>query len=179
MSQFHNSKVYVLIILSLILGILVSLSFRTVRYTDLLPPQIVDISPVEAYENVLSNPEKYILIDVRSGSEYQNAHATGSVNLPIHYLYDDMHGLPNELGIPVPKNTDQEIYLLCTGGRLAGVAYGYLEHHGYRNIKRIEGGIANWAKSGLPVVTKSLFTGTEVDFSTAPEGELDRPYVQE
>ena len=176
MFQSLRSKHRLVFVAPLLLtGVLITLSFRSIRYSDLVPPRIIDISPTEAYQNILRNPEKYIVIDVRSGTEYRNAHASSSVNLPIHYFYDDTHGLANELKVPLPRNTDQEIYLLCTGGRLAGVAYSYLEHYGYRNIKRIEGGIANWAGQGLPVITQSIFNGTEVDFST--DGDLDRPYV--
>ena len=177
MFQFQPNKKYLLLlaVLFILLGVVLSLSVRSVRYTDIIPPRIVDIDPTEAYENILNNPEKYIVIDVRSGNEYRNAHASSSLNLPIHYMYDDTHGLPNELKVPLPKNTDQEIYLLCTGGRLAGVAYSYLEHYGYTNIKRIEGGIANWAQQGLPIITQSIFNSSEVDFNL--EGELDRPYV--
>jgi 3-mercaptopyruvate sulfurtransferase SseA len=60
---------------------------------------------------------------------------------------------------------------------LAGVAYSYLEHYGYRNIKRIEGGLKNWNEDGLPIVTKNLFNPTS-NGSTSGSNHysLDRPY---
>ncbi len=175
-------KSFLFIVLGISLGVIIALSFRAVRYSDYFPPTMQNIDPKTAYENIQKNPSKYIFIDVRSEFEYAKAHASGSVNLPIHYMYDDTHGLKNEKGIPLPKNTDQEIYLLCTGGRLAGVAYSYLEHYGYRNIKRIDQGLAGWNDAGLPMIAPDIFkklkegsydTSGDTSRGTAP---LDRPY---
>ena len=47
---------------------------------------------------------------------------------------------------------DKEIVLICTGGRASGVGYSYLEHYGFSNIARIEGGINAWADARLPVI---------------------------
>jgi rhodanese-related sulfurtransferase len=165
-----------IIIVSLLVGSFSVLAFRALKYTPLIDPKIADIDPLEAYENILKNPKDILLIDVRSENEYNQAHASSSISLPIHYFYDDTHGLKNEKGVPLPKNTNQEIYLLCTGGRLAGVAYSYLEHYGYRNIKRIEGGIKNWNDKGLPVITKNLFGNSYVEKSYGNPFPLDKPY---
>lgn len=158
------------------LGIVLALTFRFFKYSEFINPSIVDINPAVAYEQILKNPEKIILIDVRSEYEYSQAHASSSVNLPIHHMYDDTHGIPNEKNIPLPKNKDKEIYLLCTGGRLAGVAYSYLEHYGYRNIKRIEGGLKGWNDNKLPIVTKNLFQTSATELINN-KTYLDRPYV--
>jgi rhodanese-related sulfurtransferase len=165
-----------LLISGIVFGVVISLLIQGIRYNDIVPPTITNIDPEVAYKNILANPKKIVFIDVRSEYEYAQAHASSSVNLPIHYLYDDTHGIKNEKGIPLPKNTDQEIYLLCTGGRLAGVAYSYLEHYGYRNIKRIDGGLKNWNEKGLPVITKSLFGTTYNEKSYSSNTPLDKPY---
>lgn len=171
-----NTSIIFFVILGLSLGIIFSISFRHIRYSEFFLPSIENIDPREAYENILSEPSKYIFIDVRSEAEFAKAHASSSVNLPVHYMYDDTHGLKNEKGIPLPKNTDQEIYLICTGGRLAGVAYSYLEHYGYRNIKRIDHGLAGWNDAGLPVIAPDIFKNLkEASFNTS-SGALDRPY---
>ncbi len=166
----NNLMLTLVILVTAVFALLITLSFRTIRYTDYVPANIVDISPSLAYENIQKNRDKIIFIDVRSEVEYNNAHASSSINLPIHHLYDDTHGLKNEKNIPLPKNTDVEIYLTCTGGRLAGVAYSYLEHYGYTNIKRIKGGLKGWSDEGLPIIANDVFS----KFNNAP---LDRPYV--
>lgn len=162
-----------LIISGIVVGAILTLMSSSIRYTDLVYPIIDDIDPNVAYQNIL-NKKRVILIDVRSEGEYNLAHASSSINLPIHYLYDDTHGLANEKGVAVPKNTDAEIYLLCTGGRLAGVAYSYLEHYGYTNIKRIKNGLKGWNDAGLPVITQDLFDNNTNNSGSAV---LDRPYV--
>lgn len=176
--SYLNPKIVFVILFGIVVGITISLSFQYVRYTEYVPPSIVDIDPKIAYQNIINNPSKYIFIDVRSEGEYASAHASSSVNLPIHNMYDDTHGLKNEKGIPLPKNTDQEIYLICSGGRLAGVAYSYLEHYGYRNIKRINHGLAGWNDAGLPIIAPSIFkTIKEGSYdSSANLNVLDRPY---
>lgn len=178
MKYSFSKETIIALIFGVSVGVALSLSSSTLRYTDLLPPRINDIDPKVAYQNILDDPEDFILIDVRSEYEYAQAHASSSVNLPIHYMYDDTHGVLNEKKVPLPKNKDQEIYLLCTGGRLAGVAYSYLEHYGYRNITRIEGGLKNWNEQGMPIITKSLFGGSysEKSFDTVNTTPLDRPY---
>ncbi len=167
-----NFKINIFVILfSFFVGLFLALSFNYLRYNSYyLYPKINDIDPKTAYENIKRNPEMYVIVDVRSESEFRLAHASSSVNLPIHYFYDDTHGLKNEKGINLPKNKDKEIYLMCTGGRLAGVAYSYLEHYGYRNIKRVEGGLSNWNSSGMPVIINN--------FSYESKDSLDRPYVK-
>jgi rhodanese-related sulfurtransferase len=144
-------KILFLIIFSIIffLGILTTLFFREIRYTHLWKPTTDSISVNDAHENVKTNPEKYLFLDVRSEGEYNTAHAENSISYPIQKLYDNHTQLP--------LNKDKEIYLMCTGGSLAGVAFGYLEHQGFRNIKRVTGGIKEWHAQGLPIVSKNLF----------------------
>jgi rhodanese-related sulfurtransferase len=171
-----QNKNYIYLILGIILGCILAVSFRQIRYSEYILPSIKEIDPKSAYENITKNKDDVIFIDVRSEGEYLSAHASGSINLPIHYMYDDTHGLPNEKGIPLPKNNNQEIYLICTGGRLAGVAYSYLEHYGYRNIKRVKGGISNWNTEGLPVITKPIF-GNDFKEKSYVSPPLDKPYA--
>lgn len=149
------------IIAALVLGSILTLSFRFLRYTPLIEPVIDDIAPQEAYENIQHDPNKVVFIDVRSQAEYKKAHAEGSINVPIHTLYEER--------LKLPRNTDTEIYLICTGGRLAGVAYGYLEHYGFRNIRRVENGLSGWNQAGLPIINEFS------DNSEIPEA-LDRPF---
>lgn len=165
-------------ILLVLLGVAVAISFRAIKYSEYILPIIDDIEATQAYKNISSNPDKFILIDVRSEGEYARAHASSSVNLPIHYFYDDTHGIVNEKGIGLPKNTDKTIYLLCTGGRLAGVAYSYLEHYGYRNIQRIKHGLGGWTDAGLPVISEDIFKSIfDTSQTTSQSQPLDKPFL--
>ena len=126
---------------------------------NLIEPRIDDINPQAFYDVYTQNPDKYVFIDVRPESAYDKLHAVGSINVPLHLLYDERRVLPKR---------GKTIVLICSGGRASGVGYGYLEHYGFLNLKRIEGGIENWQLQGLPVegtAVDSLSSATSPSFS--------------
>lgn len=132
------------------IGIALALSFEIIRYTKYVEPKMVEISPKDAYQEMLkAGTGNYLFIDVRTIAEYNNLHASSSISKPIADLYNEWrNGLPRK---------DKEIYIICTSGRLAAIAYGYLQLHGYRNIKHVTGGISHWVHEGQPVVAKDVF----------------------
>lgn len=112
------------------------------KWIPVIEPTINDVDPTAFHAEYIKNPENYVFIDVRPEAAYAAAHAVGSINMPLHTLYDERHRLPKR---------GKEIILICSGGRASGVGYSYLEHFGFFNIRRIEGGIENWSIQGLPV----------------------------
>ncbi len=144
-----------------------TISLRPLRYTPLVKPNIVSIDPKVAYALIEANKDNYIVVDVRSPYEYWLSHASSSISIPINELFDGWKKLP--------MNKDKEILLLCTSGKLAGVAYGFLEHQGFRNITRIEGGLQGWRAEGLPIIAQDLFDKS-VQKSTKNKG-LDIPFI--
>ena len=112
------------------------------KHVALIEPRINDIESAEFYKEYSENPDKYLFIDVRPPENYNRAHAKGSINVPLHMLYDERVNLPK---------SGKEIVLICSGGRASGVGYMYLEHYGFLNLKRIEGGIEAWQAAGMPV----------------------------
>ena len=122
------------------------------KWLNVIEPGIRDIDPSEFYADFKRNPAGYEFIDVRPEGAFQNSHAVGSRNVPLHLMYDERHVLPK---------SGKKIILICSGGRASGVAYSYLEHFGFLNIYRIEGGIENWILQGLPVERASVSTANE------------------
>jgi len=114
---------------------------------NIVEPAVRDIDPKEFYQKFKENPDKYIFVDVRGNSLYKKIHAEGSINIELHKMYTEKHNLPKR---------GKEIVLICSGGFASGVAYGYLEHHGFLNLLRIEGGIENWESRGLPIITEKI-----------------------
>lgn len=114
------------------------------KWINIIEPTIKDIDPVAFQNDFVKNSDHYLFIDVRSEDAYDKLHATGSINVPLHTLYDYRHVLPK---------SGKEIVLICSGGRASGIAYSYLQHYGFFNISRIEGGIENWVFLGLPTET--------------------------
>ncbi len=137
-------KLVFTLIVGIILGGVVAATViyaTPLQYTDTFEPIIRDIDPVAFQKDFEERPDDFIFIDVRGEESYNNLHAVGSLNFPLHTLYDHRHVLPKE---------NKDIILICSGGRASGVAYSYLEHFGFTNIYRIEGGIEAWSEKGLP-----------------------------
>ncbi len=115
------------------------------KHLNLIEPTINDVPPEEFYAKFKENPDDYIFIDVRPVQVYAEQHAEGSINIPLHEFFDQRKIFPK---------SGKEIVLICSGGRASGVGYSYLEHFGFFNISRIEGGVEAWYEAKLPVVTK-------------------------
>jgi len=133
-------------LLIFVIGIIITagaIYLTPLKHVALVTPEIEDIDPQSFNELYQANPDKYVFLDVRGASAYNRLHAEGSENQPLHTLYSER--------VFLPKNTDKEIVLICSGGSASGVGYSYLQHYGFFNIKRVEGGIEAWEAAGLPV----------------------------
>lgn len=146
--RFNTIQLTLLITLLLFIGVFITL-LTPLKNVALLTPTINDIDPVAFQADYAKNPDDYIFIDVRSPSAFNTIHAEGAISMPLHTLYDEHWTLPK---------TGKKIVLICSLGRAAGVGYHYLEHHGFFNISRIEGGIEAWQLAGLPVVGNKVFS---------------------
>lgn len=125
-----------------ILATALAIYLTPLRHITFISPTMREMDPQEFYDLAAKNPDRYMLIDVRSASIYQSAHAKGAISIPIENLFDDHYTLPTH---------GKQVALICTTGRLAAIAYGYLEHWGFRNLIHIQGGMVNWTSEGLPV----------------------------
>ena len=119
------------------------------RHITFISPTMNEVDPTSFYEDFSKNPDDYMFIDVRSANIYQSAHARGAINIPIENLFDEHYTLPR---------SGKKIALICTTGRLAAIAYGYLENWGFRNLIHIEGGMVNWAAQGMPIEGRNVYT---------------------
>ena len=122
--------------------------FTPLKNIALIEPKIKDIPSADFAALYQQNPEAYDFIDVRPAEAYNKIHADGSRNLPLHTLYNERKFLPKR---------GKTLVLICSGGLASGVGYHYLEHHGFMNLLRIEGGIESWIEAGLPTVSNSPF----------------------
>ena len=113
------------------------------RFLSLIEPRITDITPNDFYQEFSKNPDDYIFIDVRSVENYASGHPAGAVNMPLQTMYVQRQHLPK---------SGKTIVLTCGGDYSSGVAFSYLQHFGFFNIKRIPGGLPAWKAAGLPTV---------------------------
>lgn len=134
---------FIALLVGVFLGTTLIFSYEKIRYTKYVPPRTVESSPSLAYEYMQNHPNGYLFLDVRSKGEYAQLHALNSISVPIANLF--------EMWKILPRSSDKKIYLICTSGRLASIAYGYLQLHGFTNIVHVEGGLQSWKDKGLPV----------------------------
>ena len=141
----------ILIVVSFALGIFTTLNIDTIRYTAAIPPSpMVSIEPKEVYAEIeAKDPSEYLFYDVRTKDQFDLLHASLSNNVPIVDVYD--------IWPELPRDKDKKIYLICKLGRLAAVAYEFLQLHGFTNIVHVAGGIQQWSADGLPTVSPTLF----------------------
>ncbi|MCE9541244.1 rhodanese-like domain-containing protein [Candidatus Kaiserbacteria bacterium] len=143
-----NSRIFfAATVFATVIATAVAIYFTPLRHVTFISPTMHEMDPKVFYEDFKANPDKYILIDVRSENIYQSAHAEGAINVPIENFFDEHYTLPR---------SGKQIALICTTGRLAAIAYGYMQNWGFRNLVHIQGGMVNWAAEGLPIVGKNI-----------------------
>ena len=80
----------------------------------------------ETYENWKANPDKVIIIDVRTPEEFYGGAYPGAVNIPL----DELHTKVSELG-----SKSREIVLYCASGARSAYAQRGLMQMGFTNVK--------------------------------------------
>ncbi len=93
----------------------------------------------EAHDGLQS--DKWFVVDVRPGDQYDEAHIPGAVSLPLAELGNNKSALPASLDAP--------ILTVCQRGNasLSGVLF--LKSLGYRNVRSLDGGTLAWREKGF------------------------------
>ena len=99
---------------------------------------------------VTGRNEPPLILDVRTPSERAQKRISGSVGLPLNHLGDRLSEVP----------TDRPVLVHCAGGYRSSIAASLLQHHGYKDVSEIAGGIAAWEAAKLPVETGTGLTPT-------------------
>lgn len=82
------------------------------------------------------------ILDVRTASEFENAHIAGAYNVPLNQLAEHAADLR--------AVTDGTVVLVCQSGRRAQEAEALLRKSGMPNARVLEGGMQAWLGEGLP-----------------------------
>jgi hydroxyacylglutathione hydrolase len=91
----------------------------------------------------LASPQAPLVIDIRTPSEWNTGHLSGSINLPLSQLQQHLDQVPR----------DRTIAIHCAGGYRSSIAASILSRHGISNVIELAGGIAAWEAARFPVVT--------------------------
>ncbi len=87
--------------------------------------------------------EPFHLVDVREDTEWDAAHAAGSIHLGKGIIERDIESAIPEKGA--------KIVLYCGGGFRSALAADALQQMGYTNVFSLAGGWRAWNEAGLPV----------------------------
>jgi rhodanese-related sulfurtransferase len=87
----------------------------------------------------------HVLVDTREDSEWNAAHAAGSIHLGKGIIERDIEG-----AIP---DTGKKIVLYCGGGYRSALAADTLQKMGYTNVFSLAGGWRAWKAAEMPVET--------------------------
>ena len=101
---------------------------------ELVPTKLLEADDVESKKD----QEDTVLLDVRSRSEFKNAHIPGAEHRFIGSLRKQ---LPNDL-------KDKDIIIQCQSGDRATIAYSYLEKNGFENLYNYAGSFLDWKAKG-------------------------------
>jgi rhodanese-related sulfurtransferase len=154
-NRFNNTfLIPVLAAVAGVIGAALLIYLTPLKHANLISPTMHEVDPAAFEADFVKHPDDYIFIDVRSPNVYQSAHAKGSINIPIENLYDEHYTLPK---------SGKKIVLICTTGRLAAIAYGYLQDWGFTNLLHLQGGLQNWTYEGLPIEGQSVFSTSTSD----------------
>lgn len=85
-----------------------------------------------------------IVVDVRDEKDYKKGHIVDSVNIP--------HAKMAERWVELEKYREKPVILVCNLGHHAGPAGKILAGHGFSDLRRLGGGMAEWKNSQLPLV---------------------------
>ena len=83
----------------------------------------------------------HTLLDVREQDEWDDAHISGAMLIPLSQFSDRLSEIPKE----------KPLHILCHSGQRSIYAVHMLEQAGHKNPKSMAGGIVAWAQSGKPI----------------------------
>jgi rhodanese-related sulfurtransferase len=86
------------------------------------------------------------MIDVRTASEFENAHIAGAYNVPLDQLAEHAPDLRDASG--------GAVILVCQSGQRAQKAEGLLRDAGMPNVHVLEGGMRAWLADALPITRR-------------------------
>jgi rhodanese-related sulfurtransferase len=91
---------------------------------------------------LLGADQRARILDVRTPSEFDNAHIGGAYNVPLDQLSEHAHEVRAATG---------PVVLVCQSGRRAQQAEQLLRRSGMANVHVLDGGMQAWLAAGQPV----------------------------
>lgn len=90
------------------------------------------------------NRENALVLDLRDKKEFDSGHIVDAVNVPYSALDSRLKELE--------KYKERPVVIACKMGQHSGAAGTILRKHGFTNVSRLTGGVAEWRNQNLPLV---------------------------
>jgi rhodanese-related sulfurtransferase len=100
--------------------------------------KIKNVSAEEAYK-LISEDNKFLILDVRTKDEYDDGHIPGAKLVPYNVL-------PTKLS-ELDKYKDSPILVYCASGGRSPIAVDTLVNNSFKNIYHLSRGIGSWRNS--------------------------------
>lgn len=94
----------------------------------------------------LINKDEAVVVDIRDRKEFGEGRITGSVNIPLNSL--------KSRAAELNKFKEKQIIVADKMGQHSAMAVKQLNAEGFGNVVRLNGGVADWKASNLPLVKK-------------------------
>ena len=94
----------------------------------------------------LINRDEAVVVDIRDRKDFNEGRITGSINIPLNSIKSRASELK--------KFKDKQIIVADKMGQHSAMAVKQLNAEGYANVVRLNGGVADWNGSNLPLVKK-------------------------
>jgi rhodanese-related sulfurtransferase len=112
-------------------------------------PSFTAMAPREAldYIRLNRNNPNFVLLDVRTPEEFEEAHIEGAININYHAqdFVDELKKL----------NRNKTYLVYCRTGNRSGDTLNIMKKLEFKEVYRIEGDIIRWKKEKLPVISGS------------------------
>lgn len=89
--------------------------------------------------------DDFVLLDVRTGEEYSEAHIPNAINIDFYS--------PSFSSDVASLDKSKNYLVYCRSGNRSGKAVSIMKEDGFKNTCSLEGGITLWQSEGKPVLT--------------------------
>ena len=102
-------------------------------------PGAIDAAGIQQLQK--SEPNKLLLLDVRTPGEYKRGRIPGTILVPMNQVPNNLHRITR----------DRKIVVVCATGARSGAVANWLSKNGYPWVKNYTGGTMDWSRRGLPL----------------------------
>ncbi len=100
---------------------------------------LAQLSVFELHERLTSNGSAPLVLDVRSGTEWQSGHIAGAKHIP-----------GGDLPVRIAElRAEQSTAVICGSGYRSSVAGSILQQHGFQEVANVIGGMTAWQSANL------------------------------